>query len=102
MRRISTVFSQVASKLTTFVNHAPLKRSACLTALVGGLALSQGFANEPARHKVLDMLGDLFLLGHDLCGHLVACRSGHPLNIELVLALSRQLSQVLPWRRLAA
>ena len=41
------------------------------------------FANEPARHKVLDMLGDLFLLGHDLCGHLVAYRSGHPANVEI-------------------
>ena len=60
------------------------------------------FANEPARHKVLDMLGDLFLLGHDLCGHLVACRSGHPLNIELVEALCRKMTQVLPRRKLAA
>jgi UDP-3-O-acyl N-acetylglucosamine deacetylase len=60
------------------------------------------FANEPARHKVLDMLGDLFLLGHDVCGHLVACRSGHPLNIELVQTLSRKMGQVLPRRKLAA
>jgi UDP-3-O-acyl N-acetylglucosamine deacetylase len=60
------------------------------------------FGNEPARHKVLDMLGDLFLLGHDVVGHLVACRSGHPLNIELVRVLSRQLTQVLPRQRLAA
>jgi UDP-3-O-acyl N-acetylglucosamine deacetylase len=60
------------------------------------------FANEPARHKVLDILGDLFLLGHDICGHLVACRSGHPLNIELVQALSKKMIQVLPWRKIAA
>ena len=60
------------------------------------------FANEPARHKVLDMLGDLFLLGHDVCGHLVACRSGHPLNIGLVQELRRQMTQVLPGRKLAA
>jgi UDP-3-O-acyl N-acetylglucosamine deacetylase len=60
------------------------------------------FANEPARHKVLDMLGDLFLLGHDVCGHLVACRSGHPLNIELVRALHQKMTQVLPRRKLAA
>lgn len=60
------------------------------------------FANEPARHKVLDMLGDLFLLGHDVCGHLVAFRSGHPLNIELVRSLSKKMIQVLPRQRLAA
>src|SRR5205807_3503988 len=53
-------------------------------------------ANEPARHKVLDLLGDLSLLGHDVVGHLVAYRSGHPLNVELVRALSRRLSQCGP------
>ncbi len=48
-------------------------------------------ANEPARHKVLDILGDLALFGADLRGHVVAYRSGHPLNIELVRALHRRL-----------
>src|SRR5262249_62232550 len=47
------------------------------------------FADEPARHKVLDLVGDLSLLGADLCGHVVAYRSGHPLNVELVGVLSR-------------
>jgi UDP-3-O-[3-hydroxymyristoyl] N-acetylglucosamine deacetylase len=60
------------------------------------------FADEPARHKVLDILGDLALLGHDLHGHVVAYRSGHPLNIELVRALSQGVCQVLPRQRLAA
>jgi UDP-3-O-acyl N-acetylglucosamine deacetylase len=50
------------------------------------------YADEPARHKILDLVGDLSLLGHDLCGHVVAYRSGHPLNIELVRALCRQLN----------
>jgi UDP-3-O-acyl-N-acetylglucosamine deacetylase len=49
------------------------------------------FANEPARHKVLDLVGDLSLLGVDLCGHVVAYRSGHPLNVELVRRLHQQL-----------
>ena len=48
------------------------------------------FANEPSRHKVLDMVGDLALLGVDLAGHVVACRSGHPLNVELVRTLHQQ------------
>jgi UDP-3-O-acyl N-acetylglucosamine deacetylase len=51
------------------------------------------YANEPARHKVLDLVGDLALLGSDLCGHVVAYRSGHPLNVELVRRL-HQLSSV--------
>jgi UDP-3-O-acyl N-acetylglucosamine deacetylase len=44
-------------------------------------------ADEPARHKVLDMLGDLALCGFDLAGHLVAYRSGHALNAELARRL---------------
>jgi UDP-3-O-acyl N-acetylglucosamine deacetylase len=51
------------------------------------------FADEPARHKVLDLVGDLSLLGADLCGHVVAYRSGHPLNIELVRTLQVRLHQ---------
>src|SRR5205823_13847418 len=48
------------------------------------------FADEPARHKILDILGDLSLFGHDLRGHVVAYRSGHPLNVELVRTLTQQ------------
>jgi UDP-3-O-[3-hydroxymyristoyl] N-acetylglucosamine deacetylase len=50
------------------------------------------FANEPARHKILDLVGDLSLFGFDIAGHVVAYRSGHPLNIEMVRALTRQLN----------
>jgi UDP-3-O-acyl N-acetylglucosamine deacetylase len=59
-------------------------------------------ANEPARHKILDLLGDLSLLGQDVCGHLVAYRSGHPLNVELVRALSRLLPETCESLRRAA
>lgn len=46
------------------------------------------FADEPARHKVLDLIGDLALCGFDLAGHLVAYRSGHALNVSLAAALA--------------
>lgn len=46
------------------------------------------FADEPARHKVLDLIGDLALCGFDLAGHVVAHRSGHALNVELARTLS--------------
>ncbi|MBM3981896.1 MAG: UDP-3-O-acyl-N-acetylglucosamine deacetylase, partial [Planctomycetes bacterium] len=46
------------------------------------------FADEPARHKVLDLVGDLALCGFDLAGHAVAYRSGHALNVELARTLS--------------
>lgn len=57
----------------------------------GLLQNSLRYGNEPARHKILDIVGDLSLLGHDIHGHLVAYRSGHPLNIDLVRALVQQI-----------
>jgi UDP-3-O-acyl N-acetylglucosamine deacetylase len=60
------------------------------------------FANEPARHKILDILGDLSLIGCDLRGHVVAYRSGHPHNVQLVQTLSLQMQTVLPRQRRAA
>jgi UDP-3-O-[3-hydroxymyristoyl] N-acetylglucosamine deacetylase len=60
------------------------------------------FADEPARHKVLDILGDLALLGHDLSGHIVAYRSGHPLNVEMVRLLAQRIAQMSPRQRIAA
>jgi UDP-3-O-[3-hydroxymyristoyl] N-acetylglucosamine deacetylase / 3-hydroxyacyl-[acyl-carrier-protein] dehydratase len=45
------------------------------------------FLDECARHKTLDLLGDLALIGKDLSGHVVAHRSGHQLNAELARKL---------------
>lgn len=49
------------------------------------------FPDEPARHKVLDLLGDLALLGRRLRGEIRAVRSGHSLNAKLVKELSRKM-----------
>ena len=38
------------------------------------------FADECARHKMLDLIGDLFLVGRPIRGRIVACKSGHKLN----------------------
>lgn len=45
------------------------------------------FSDEHARHKILDLLGDLSLIGMPLQGHVVAVKSGHKLNMELVKKL---------------
>ncbi len=42
------------------------------------------FPNEFVRHKTLDLIGDLYLLGLPIKGHIMAARSGHKANIELV------------------
>lgn len=41
------------------------------------------FYNEPARHKTLDLLGDLMLIGVPFKGHVLAARSGHKANVAL-------------------
>jgi UDP-3-O-[3-hydroxymyristoyl] N-acetylglucosamine deacetylase len=46
--------------------------------------------NEPARHKALDLLGDLCLLGNRIQGHVIGIRSGHRLNLELCKKISRE------------
>ncbi|BAM02746.1 UDP-3-O-acyl-N-acetylglucosamine deacetylase [Phycisphaera mikurensis] len=48
------------------------------------------FADEPVRHKILDLLGDLALVGSPIRGRVIARRSGHPLNHELARALVTQ------------
>ena len=47
------------------------------------------YPDECARHKVLDMVGDLALLGVDLHGFVVAYRSGHQTNAALARRLVR-------------
>ena len=47
--------------------------------------------NEPARHKVLDLIGDLAMLSADLKAHIVATRTGHKTNVELVNRLASRL-----------
>lgn len=46
------------------------------------------FPDEYARHKMLDLMGDLFLLGADLRAHVAALRSGHSGNALLVRRLA--------------
>ena len=51
------------------------------------------FPDEPARHKVLDLLGDLALLGRPLVADVRAFRSGHSLNTRLVKELCGQMNR---------
>lgn len=45
------------------------------------------FKDEPVRHKIIDLIGDLYLLGMPIQGRIVAYRSGHALNHALVRQL---------------
>jgi UDP-3-O-[3-hydroxymyristoyl] N-acetylglucosamine deacetylase/3-hydroxyacyl-[acyl-carrier-protein] dehydratase len=49
------------------------------------------FANEPARHKLLDIVGDLALVGKPLKAHIIASRPGHKTNVEFAKLLKKQI-----------
>jgi len=51
------------------------------------------FPNEPARHKLLDMLGDLALVGAPIKAHILAARPGHASNIEFARKIKRLAEQ---------
>ena len=59
-----------------YLNHSPLR-----------------FENEIARHKLLDILGDLALLGRRIKGHVEALRPGHYANTQMAQELERSLSK---------
>jgi len=61
------------------------------TLVLGDPATKMRLSAEPVRHKLLDLLGDLFLLGADLHAHVIATRSGHATNAELVRRLDAVL-----------
>jgi UDP-3-O-[3-hydroxymyristoyl] N-acetylglucosamine deacetylase len=49
----------------------------------GGYLTPPRFSDEPARHKILDLIGDLTLLGRRVRAHVVACAAGHGLHVAL-------------------
>ena len=49
------------------------------------------FKDEFVRHKILDIIGDLALLGRPLKAHIVAVRPGHALNAELTKSLAEKM-----------
>ncbi|MBX3352392.1 MAG: 3-hydroxyacyl-ACP dehydratase FabZ [Phycisphaeraceae bacterium] len=57
------------------------------------------FSDEPVRHKLLDLLGDLYLAGRPVQGKIIASRSGHALNQQLVRALLEQARRREPGRK---
>src|SRR5437667_11583793 len=52
------------------------------------------FADEFARHKILDVIGDLALIGIRIRGHIIAVKPGHAVNAELVRAIVKQHAKI--------
>ncbi len=61
--------------------------------ILNGISLR--FKNEPARHKLLDMIGDLALVGVPLKGQILAARPGHYSNIEFGKLIRKQYLEAL-------
>jgi len=74
--RISNLFNQHTVKIEKqgILNNVDLK-----------------FDNEPARHKLLDLIGDLSLCGMRIKGRIIATRPGHKANTEFAKILRKQI-----------
>jgi UDP-3-O-[3-hydroxymyristoyl] N-acetylglucosamine deacetylase/3-hydroxyacyl-[acyl-carrier-protein] dehydratase len=51
------------------------------------------FNNEPARHKLLDLIGDLTLLGKPIKGKIIATRPGHFSNVQFTKLLHKEMNK---------
>ncbi len=55
--------------------------------------LELAFHNEPARHKLLDIVGDLTLTGKPIKGHIIASKPGHASNVLFAKHLQKQIKK---------
>ena len=51
------------------------------------------FTNEPSRHKLLDVVGDLALVGHSIKAHIIASRPGHASNVEFAKKIKQYIKK---------
>jgi UDP-3-O-[3-hydroxymyristoyl] N-acetylglucosamine deacetylase / 3-hydroxyacyl-[acyl-carrier-protein] dehydratase len=56
------------------------------------------YPNEPARHKLLDIMGDIALVGHPIKGKIVATRPGHYANTRLAKIIRQEMKKALSKR----
>lgn len=75
----------VLDQLSSFFNRQNLKVTE--NGVLDNIELHH--PNEPARHKLLDLVGDLYLLGKPLKGRVIASHPGHYANTELAKKLRR-------------
>jgi len=51
------------------------------------------YDNEPARHKLMDLVGDIALIGKPLKGHIIATRPGHKINNQLARMIRKEVKR---------
>jgi len=52
------------------------------------------FPNEPARHKLLDVIGDLALVGYPFKAHIIANRPGHASNVKFAKKIKEHIKKI--------
>jgi UDP-3-O-[3-hydroxymyristoyl] N-acetylglucosamine deacetylase/3-hydroxyacyl-[acyl-carrier-protein] dehydratase len=80
----------------TELNHlAKLFKKPTVEVLREGILnnLELHFPNEPARHKLLDVVGDLALIGMPIKAHIIATRPGHLSNVQFAKLLKAQIKK---------
>lgn len=86
------------------IRGASLENAVCFTA--GGVLNPEGLRapDECCRHKALDLIGDLALLGRPLLGHVIAERAGHAMHAALVKTIMSDpsLYEILTFDQLAS
>ena len=78
MKRLAKVFKK---------DHIEIKSEGYLN------NLELRFPNEPARHKLLDVVGDLALIGYPIKAHIMASRPGHYSNVEFAKKIKQYIKK---------
>ncbi len=85
----------ICDKALSEINHKKIRKSLNIEGevFVGENGILNNnelrFKNEPARHKLLDLMGDLYLVGVPIKGQILAARPGHQSNIEFARELRK-------------
>ena len=85
------VSQEELSKLAKLLGKKDLKISVEGIGVLNSTKLQ--FENEPARHKLLDIVGDLALVGRPIKAHILAARPGHYGNVEFAKVLKAQIKK---------
>jgi UDP-3-O-[3-hydroxymyristoyl] N-acetylglucosamine deacetylase/3-hydroxyacyl-[acyl-carrier-protein] dehydratase len=85
------VSQEELSKLAKLLGKEDLKISVEGIGVLNSTKLQ--FENEPARHKLLDIVGDLALIGKPIKAHILAARPGHYGNVEFAKVLKAQIKK---------
>src|SRR5438045_3203234 len=94
--RVHTVEHVLSALSAMGVDNAIIEMDAKEPPIGGGVLSKEPlrFADEFARHKILDIIGDIALIGTRIRGHIIAVKPGHAANAELARAIVKQHAKI--------